>query len=91
MSSQEIEFAEGGFAPATAERLAQLSVGCFVRVGEGGGAYWIELQHIDGDRLCGVLHPELSAGADAPGEPGAMVSFRRGQITALGCDRYCWC
>ena len=91
MSTHEIEAVEDGFMAATDDNLAHLSEGCFVRVGTGESAYWVELQHIDGERLRGTLHPELSVAPGVPRDASDVVSIRREQITALGCNRYCSC
>jgi len=91
MSNHEVD-AIDGFVAITDANLARLAKGCFVRVGMGEDACWVEIHYIDGDRLIGAVHPELSV---VPGpvhdEYCAIASIRHEQITALGCDRYCFC
>jgi hypothetical protein len=94
MSTQEIGETENknGFAVATRENLDHLVEGCYVLVGTGATASWVEICHIDGDRFNGIVHPELSADVcPIHHDYCEIASFRRDEITALGCDRYCWC
>ncbi len=79
-------------AAVSAEDLDHLAPGCFAQFGTDGMRCWIEISGIEGHTISGKFHPELSnpiclieyCNAD-------VVSIRRDQITALGCDRYCWC
>lgn len=74
------------------EDLAHLVAGCFVQVGSGEEAYWVEIGHIDGAMVCGMVHPELSGFLCTVDRDSCEIArFNRNQITALGCDRYCWC
>jgi hypothetical protein len=93
MDTQELDADARGFAPVTAESLACLGAGCFVYVRIGDSRNWVEIVRIDSDRLRGVVHREL---AQTPGlivhaDYCEIIDFRREQIAALGCDRYCWC
>ena len=92
MNTDEIGADGRGFVEASEENLGRLVVGCFVLVGTGETSYWVEIRHVDGDRLSGTVHPELSAmSGPARHDSCEIASIRREQITALGCDRYCWC
>ena len=79
-------------AALSGEDLGHLAPGCFVQFGTDGMSCWIEINRIEGDIIGGKLHQELS-------NPICLiehyftdvVSIRRDQITAMGCDRYCWC
>lgn len=72
--------------------LDHLAPGCFVRFGRHGMRCWLEIGRIDGNFVSGKLRAELS-------DPICVieychtetVSIRRDEITALGCERYCWC
>lgn len=76
----------------TEEDLAHLVPGCFVQVGLGETAYWVEIGQIDGAMLSGMIHPELSSFLCMVDHDSCEIArFNRNQITALGCDRYCWC
>lgn len=81
-----------GFATVTEEDLGHLAPGCFVQVGMGESSYWVEIGMIEGVSISGIVHPELSSSLCLI-EHGSseIVRFSRDQITALGCDRYCWC
>lgn len=92
MGTGETEAVADGFVAVTEENLACLTKGCFVRVGTGGATCWVEVHAVDGDRLSGAVHPELSAvPAPASIDYCEVASIRREQITALGCYRYCFC
>jgi len=76
----------------TEEDLGHIAPGCFVRVGSGDASYWVEIGQIDGFMLSGVVHPELSTSLCVINHDSCEIArFSRDQITALGCDRYCWC
>lgn len=76
----------------TDEDLAHLVPGCFVQVGSGEEAYWVEIGQIDGAMISGMVHPELSSFLCLVDHDSCEIArFNRNQITALGCDRYCWC
>ena len=81
-------------APASIspDELAHVAPGCFVQVGHGDSAYWVEIGQIDGSMMSGTVHPELSGDLCIIHHDSCEIArFRREQITALGCERYCWC
>ena len=81
-----------GFPAVTEEDLGHLAPGCFVQVGLGEASYWAEIGQIEGVTISGMVHPELSSFLCLIGHDSCEVArFSRDQITALGCDRYCWC
>jgi hypothetical protein len=81
-----------GFPAVTEEDLNHLAPGCFVQVGLGESSYWVEIGRIDGVTISGMVHPELSSSLCLIDHDSCEVArFSRDQITALGCDRYCWC
>lgn len=81
-----------GFPAVTEEDLGHLAPGCFVQVGLGDASYWVEIGRIEGDTISGMVHPELSTSLCLIDHDSCEVArFNRDQITALGCDRYCWC
>jgi|GEM_PF-1258710 len=81
-----------GFPAVTEEDLSHLAPGCFVQVGLGEAAYWVEIGRIEGVTISGMVHPELSSSLCLIDHGSCEVArFSRDQITALGCDRYCWC
>jgi hypothetical protein len=81
-----------GFPAITEEDLGHLAPGCFVQVGLGEDSYWVEIGMIEGDTISGMVHPELSGSLCLIDHDSCEVArFSRDQITALGCDRYCWC
>jgi len=76
----------------TEEEYGHLAPGCFVQVGSGEASYWVEIGQIEGVTISGMVHPELSASLCLIEHgPCEVARFSRDQITALGCDRYCWC
>jgi hypothetical protein len=76
----------------TEEELGHLAPGCFVQVGSGDTSYWVEVGQIEGATISGMVHPELSGSLCVVDHDSCEVArFSRDQITALGCDRYCWC
>ena len=76
----------------TEEELSHVAPGCFVRVGSGETSYWVEIGQIEGGTISGMVHPELSTSLCVIDHDSCEVArFNRNQITALGCDRYCWC
>jgi hypothetical protein len=92
MDSHEVEDKTRGFVAACDAELDHVGLGCFVLVGSGEAAYWVEVCRIDGDRYTGIVHPELAlALCPIAHDFCEIASFRRAQITALGCDRYCRC
>jgi hypothetical protein len=76
----------------TEEDLGHVAPGCFVRVGSGDTSYWVEIGQIEGVTISGIVHPELSTSLCVINHDSCEIArFSRNQITALGCDRYCWC
>jgi hypothetical protein len=74
------------------EELGHLAPGCFVQVGFGDSSYWVEVGQIEGGTISGIVHPELSSTLCVINHDSCEIArFSREQITALGCDRYCWC
>jgi hypothetical protein len=74
------------------EEIGHLAPGCFVQVGFGDSSYWVEIGQIEGGTISGIVHPELSGTLCVINHDSCEIArFTRDQITALGCDRYCWC
>ena len=89
-----IKSEQEGARPSTVteEELGHLAPGCFVQVGSGDTSYWVEVGQIEGATISGMVHPELSGSLCVIDHDSCEVArFSRDQITALGCDRYCWC
>jgi hypothetical protein len=83
---------EDHFPAPTEEDLNHLAPGCFVRIGLGDSAYWVEIGKINGVTISGMVHPELSGTLCLIDHDSCEIArFSRDQVTALGCDRYCWC
>lgn len=81
-----------GFPAVTEDDLSHLAPGCFVQVGLGETSYWVEIGLVEGATISGMVHPELSSSLCLIDHDSCEVArFSRDQITALGCDRYCWC
>jgi hypothetical protein len=82
-----------GFAEATEDRLDHIGPGCFVQKMEVcGTCCWVEITDETNDSYEGIAHPALSdGGAQAMFKEGDVVQVTKDQITALGCDRYCFC
>jgi hypothetical protein len=79
-------------APLSAEDLGHVAPGCYVQFGTHGMRCWMEITRVEGDTLSGRIHQELSNPICLIEYCNAgIVSVRRDQVTALGCDRYCWC
>ena len=91
---------EDGFVSPTEEKLNNLGPGCFVQMNDHGSCCWIEIMEISGAGFQAKAHPALSEDNRSHGvngkeidtfAPGAEVIVQREQITALGCDRFCFC
>lgn len=82
-----------GFVEPTKERLDDLGPGCFVQKKESGGSCcWVEITSMGDTEFKCIAHPALLEGADPGGiSEGDQGIVKREQITALGCDRYCFC
>jgi hypothetical protein len=92
--ARAIKFEQDAAHPLTVteEELGHLAPGCFVQVGSGDTSYWVEVGQIEGTTISGMVHPELSGSLCVVDHDSCEVArFSRDQITALGCDRYCWC
>jgi len=74
----------------TPQALDHLGPGCFVKVEQSDGSFWVELDDTDGDMMGGWVHPNFDA-HECPYTHECHVYFKRGEITHLGCDRYCYC
>lgn len=84
---------QDGFVEPTEESLDDLGPGCFVQKKESGGSCcWVEIVSMDDTGYECIAHPALLNGEnDGDVSEGDVVSLKRDQITALGCDRYCFC
>jgi hypothetical protein len=92
MNVNEIGEVNKGFVAVTEDALSHLAPGCFVLVGSGEMSYWVEIGRIEGNLISGMVHPELSDSLCLiQHDYCELARFRRDQIKALGCDRYCWC
>lgn len=84
-----------GFAEPTQDRISHLGPGCFVQKMEVcGTCCWVELTSDDkGDGTYqAIAHPALSDGdAATMFKEGEPIQVTKDQITAMGCDRYCFC
>ena len=80
------------FPVPSEEQLENLGAGCFVRITDSANCYWVEIDGEEGDRLTGVIHPELaSSDCQCSQTANERVSFTRDQVKFVGCDRYCFC
>lgn len=78
------------FVIPTDRLLDNLGPGCFVKVDQNNGSFWVEVDDTDGYLFGGCVHPNLS-GVECPYHQERRVFFNRDEITRLGCDRYCFC
>jgi hypothetical protein len=78
------------FKKPNEDLLDNLGPGCFVKVDQGNGPFWVEVDDIDGYIFGGKVHPKLS-GIECPYHKEVNVLFNRSEISRLGCDRYCFC
>ena len=91
-NTKEVGERGDGFPAITEQDLGHLAPGCFVQVGLGEASYWVEIGRIEGATISGMVHPELSTSLCLIDHGSCEVArFSSDQITALGCDRYCWC
>ena len=84
---------QDAFTEPTPQRLEGLGPGCYVQIHQGEQCEWVELTDAKGDECVGISHPALSA-SDTDGQTRTAskdLRFRKDQIIALGCDRYCFC
>jgi hypothetical protein len=92
LDANETDEGSKGFVAATEDNLSHIAPGCFVLVGSGQESCWVEIGRIEGETVSGIAHPELSNSLClVQHDYCEIASFSRDQITALGCDRYCWC
>jgi len=90
--TEEADIERNGFVPATEEGLKHLAPGCYVLIRLDDSFSWAEILAINGETVVGRLHGELSKRSRPDKHPSSRaVYFRREQIEALGCERYCWC
>jgi hypothetical protein len=82
-----------GFVEPTQMLLDDLGPGCFVQKMESSGAlYWVEITSIGNFGYECIAHPTLVNNTDVSVvSDGDLGTVRREQITALGCDRFCFC
>jgi len=80
------------FVAPTEELLNNLGPGCFVQVRDGQSCFWAEVSSVNEGIFTGVVRDALATPKcqRKPSSTGTEI-FRRDQIVALGCDRYCWC
>jgi hypothetical protein len=85
---------QDAFTEPTPQRLEGLGAGCYVQIHLGEQCEWVEITDAEGDECVGTSHPALSA-SNTNGQTTQAASealrFRKDQIIALGCDRYCFC
>lgn len=80
------------FLVPTQSQLDNLITGCFVRVQDNQDCYWVEIDEVSDHGFVGVVHAELE-GSDCSSHvhDKSRICFQRGQVTHVGCDRYCFC
>lgn len=83
---------EERFVQPTPEKISSLGRGCFVQVREQQGCFWAEITGGAAGTFHGMVHPELKSPCCKPlPNTGLTADFQSENITALGCDRYCFC
>ena len=82
---------EDGFVEPTEEKLNNLGPGCFVQVENHGSCCWVEIMAVSNTGYEAKAYPALSDGPNTEQLPCSDMLIQRNQITALGCDRYCFC
>ena len=83
---------DAAFVVPTEKLLNNLGPGCFIKVRDGDNCFWAEITAVGDAAFSGVVHRELATPKCQPKPASAGAeTFRRDQIVALGCDRYCWC
>lgn len=84
---------QDGFVEPTEEILDALGPGCFtLKTDSSTSCCWVEIVSMDGTDFECIAHPALLPGTnDESISEGDLVMLKRQQITALGCDRYCFC
>lgn len=85
--------ADDGFVIPTQILLDGLGPGCFVQKIESSGAsYWVEITSIGNSGYECIAHPSfIMSTEEGVVSEGDLVTVKHEQITALGCDRYCFC
>ena len=88
-----VDARQDAYAEPTEERLDGLHAGCFVQFNHHGQCDWVEITGTEGNEFVGISHPELSENDDGnqPTDSREEMHLRKEQITAMGCDRYCFC
>ena len=91
MSSHDRE-ADRGFAAPTEALLNNIGRGCFIKVRDGQSCFWAEVSSVSEDVYTGVIQRALSTPkCQLKSSSTGTAVFRREQIVAMGCDRYCCC
>ena len=84
---------DDGFVQPTQILLNGLGPGCFVQKLESNGAsYWVEITSTGDTGFECIAHPALMKGVyEGVISEGDLGTVKREQITALGCERFCFC
>jgi hypothetical protein len=84
---------DDSFVQPTQVLLDDLGPGCFVqKLDSNGFSYWVEITSIGNSGYECIAHPSLITSADESiVSEGDLVTVKHEQITALGCDRFCFC
>lgn len=91
MNSHDRE-SDNNFVAPTEALLNNIGKGCFIKVRDGQNCFWAEVSSVNEGEFTGVVRRALATPTcqSKLSSTGTEV-FRRDQIVALGCDRYCWC
>ena len=82
-----------GYMLPTEEKLNEIGPGCFVQFKDLSSLYcWLEVISLDNTGFNCIARPALTPSASNQDiSEGDRIFVNRDQITALGCERYCYC
>ncbi len=78
------------FVLPTEKLLDNLGPGCYVKINQGNGECWVEINYTNGYMFGGTVHPRIN-GEHCPYQSEVNVLFNRDEIVNLGCDHFCFC
>lgn len=77
----------------SAENLAHILPGCYVKIQKGSHDFWVEITNIEESQFKALVKHVEGGEFDATTElkQGDAIIFEKNEILETGCDRWCWC
>jgi hypothetical protein len=79
--------------PVSAEKLANLIPGCYVKVFDRDTPYWVEITQVAGSELTGEVRmiADNAIATASQIDPGDEIAFGKENVFETGCDHLCYC